>query len=115
MNIHLKENKELVFSTAPVMIAAWPGAGSVGLMALDYLRFKLDAEPFSQPDISSLLSPSSIPVKGGKFVRPTLPNCAFYFKSEPALILFKCDALFAEKESLSLLRIMSWNGRRNGE
>jgi predicted ATP-grasp superfamily ATP-dependent carboligase len=82
---------------------AWPGPGNVGLMTLDYLRFKFNAERFAQLDISSLFSPSSIIIKEGKFVQPTPPNCVFYFKKEPALIFFKCDTLFAEKESLSLV------------
>src|SRR5664279_4163113 len=101
-----KTDKLLKFVTPPVLIATWPGPGNVGTMVLDYLRYKFDAEWVAALDMSSLFSPSAIPVKEGKFLKPAPPKGDFYFKHDPAVILFKCDTHFAERESLSIVNYL---------
>lgn len=117
MNTLENTEKAIRFATQPVLIAAWPGPGNVGMMVLDYLRYKFDVELFAEVDMSSLFSLSTVPVKDGKFIHPAPPRGDFYFKRDPALILFKCDTHFAEKESLSLVNYLvkkaaEWNVSR---
>lgn len=109
--------KSIDFPTPPVFIAAWPGPGNVGMMVLDYLRYIFDAEKFAEVDMSSLFSLSTIPIKDGKFAHPAVPHGVFYLKRDPAMVLFKCDTHFAEKESLSLVNYLvkkaaEWNVSR---
>ena len=103
MSGNTTEKRELEFITAPMMLAAWPGPGNVGQMALDYLRHALDAEPLEHLDMSALYSPSSISIKEGKFMQPAVPEGDYYLKRNPPLILFKCDTQLAEKESFFLV------------
>lgn len=106
MNAIEKPEKSISFSTAPVLIATWPGPGNVGTMALDYLRYKFETEWFAELDMSGFPPPASIPVKNGRLVRPAPPKGVFYFKKDPALILFECDTHFPEKESLSIVNYL---------
>jgi proteasome assembly chaperone (PAC2) family protein len=100
---HKKENRVLEFVTEPMMLAAWPGPGKVGQVALEYLRSEIKAEPLERIDMSALYSPSSISIKEGKFIQPAIPEGEYYFKRNPPLIILECDTHLAEKESFFLV------------
>jgi uncharacterized protein len=103
MSGNTTEKRVMEFITEPMMLAAWPGPGRVGQMALDYLRHALEAEPLEHIDMSALYSPSSIPIKEGKFMQPAMPEGEYFLKRNPPLILFECDTQLAEKESFFLV------------
>ena len=42
---------------ASVLLAGWPGMGSVGIGAIDYIRRKLDAFAFAEIDMQSHFPP----------------------------------------------------------
>ncbi len=79
--------------TAPVLLAAWPGQGSVGVGALDYLRRKLNAEPFAEVDMSEYFTPEAVVVENGIARSFTeLPSHKFYYVEDPELIIFESEA-----------------------
>ena len=103
MQVNTETNNILKFAAPPIMLAAWPGPGNVGSIAIDFLNYALQFERFIQLDVSALYSPEAIPVREGKFMRPEQPEIDFYFKREPPIILFNCDTRLGEKEALSIV------------
>ncbi len=76
-----------------IMLAAWPGMGSVGVGALDYLRRKLDAMPFAEIDMSEYFAPEAVVVeKGLARSFSDLPSHVFYYVEEPPLIISESEA-----------------------
>jgi predicted ATP-grasp superfamily ATP-dependent carboligase len=80
------------FNTAPILLAAWTGAGNVGILSVDYLRRKLDAHMFAQIDMSQFITPDSIVVNAGVTHFPETPQSIFYHHHSPDLILFESNA-----------------------
>ncbi|MBN1577453.1 MAG: PAC2 family protein, partial [Chitinispirillaceae bacterium] len=70
----MKMFEEINFTTAPTVIAAWPGMGNVGLITVDYLRRKLDGKVFAEIDMSPFFIPDSIVVKDGIAQLPEIPT-----------------------------------------
>lgn len=95
---------ELAFGTSPVMVAAWPGVGSVGLLAVDYLRTKLHAKQFAQVDMRPFFVPTSVPVKEGRMMAPRMPRSGFHEKHSPDMIIFESTAQVSGRDALMLLR-----------
>ncbi|MBD3240345.1 MAG: hypothetical protein GF331_07150 [Chitinivibrionales bacterium] len=83
---------EIHFDSPPVMLAAWPGMGNVGLIAMDYLRRKLHARPFAEIDMTPFFNPDSIVVKQGLAQLPKMPTSVFHYVHNPNLIIFESDA-----------------------
>lgn len=80
------------FNTAPVLFAAWTGAGNVGILAIDYLRRKLDSHLFAQIDMSQFITPDSIVVNSGVTHFPDTPQSVFYHHHNPDLVIFESNA-----------------------
>lgn len=80
------------FSTSPLLLSAWTGAGNVGILAIDYFRRKLDAHLFAQIDMSRFIVPESIVVHSGVTHFPQTPQSVFYHIHNPDLIIFESDA-----------------------
>jgi predicted ATP-grasp superfamily ATP-dependent carboligase len=80
------------FSTSPVMFAAWTGAGNVGVLAVDYIRRKLNSHLFAQIDMSRFITPDSIVVNEGVAHFPDTPQSVFYHCHNPDLIIFESNA-----------------------
>lgn len=80
------------FSTPPVMFAAWTGAGNVGVLAVDYIRRKLNSHLFAQIDMSRFITPDSIVVNEGVAHFPDTPQSVFYHCHNPDLIIFESNA-----------------------
>lgn len=83
---------EIHFDSPPVLLAAWPGMGNVGLIAMDYLRRKLGAQPFAEIDMTPFFNPDSIVVKHGLAQLPKMPTSVFHYVRDPNLIIFESNA-----------------------
>ena len=80
------------FNNEPLLFAAWTGAGNVGILAMDYLRRKLDCHLFAQIDMSQFITPDSIVVNSGVAHFPDTPQSVFYHNHNPDLIIFESNA-----------------------
>jgi hypothetical protein len=65
--------------TSPVLVAAWPGIGEVGLMAVTYLRDKLGAERFAHIHPQKFFTLDGCMVKNSVVQNLSLPQNNFYF------------------------------------
>ena len=75
------------------LLAAWPGMGSVGVGALDYLRRNLGAVPFAEVDMSEFFAPEAVVVeKGIAKSFSDLPSHRFYYVEDRDLIIFESEA-----------------------
>jgi len=74
----------------PVMIAAWPGIGNVGLIALDTLRRSLRAEQMAYIEPYQFFYPKKVIIRGGELVELDFPASEFFYhrSGKRDLILF---------------------------
>ena len=77
---------------ASVMLAGWPGMGSVGIGAIDYIRRKLDAVAFAEIDMQSHFTPEAMIVEDGIAAFPDPPAHIFYVVEEHDLLIFQSEA-----------------------
>ena len=63
----------------PVMLAAWPGMGSVAVGAVGYLRHQLQATEFGEIEPPEFFEPSEVVVENSVTAPPRLPQTKFYF------------------------------------
>jgi hypothetical protein len=98
----MKSNETIHFDTPPILLAAWPGLGNVGILAIDYLRRKMETKVFAQVDMSTLVAPSSMVVKEGIVSFPELPDGIFHYHKDPDLIFFESSAQVAGKEGVMM-------------
>lgn len=80
------------FNSAPLLFAAWTGAGNVGILAMDYLRRKLNSHLFAQIDMSQFITPDSIMVNQGVAHFPDTPQSVFYHNHNPDMVIFESNA-----------------------
>lgn len=97
----MSTSTEIRFTTSPVMLAAWPGLGNVGMIAVDYLRRKLDAEQFADMDMRPFFVPEAITVRNGKMIKPRPPESSFHYKKNPDLVFFESDSSVHGREGLA--------------
>lgn len=102
----MKMFQQIQFNGPPVMLASWPGMGNVGLITVDYLRRKLNAEPFAEIDMSPFIIPDSIQVKNGIANFPEIPTSIFYHTHNPNLIIFQSNAQISGKEGILIIKMM---------
>ncbi|MBN1130985.1 MAG: PAC2 family protein [Chitinispirillaceae bacterium] len=101
----MKIFEEISFASPPVVLAAWPGMGNVGLIAVDYLRKKLDARLFAEIDMSPFFIPDSIVVKSGLAQFPDIPTSTFYYTRNPDLIIFESDAQVSGRDGIAVIKL----------
>lgn len=70
MGIRYIKEPELI---DPVMIAAWPGIGNIGLIALDTLRRSLRAEQMAYIEPCEFFYPKKVIIRGGELVELDFP------------------------------------------
>jgi uncharacterized protein len=64
----------------PDLIAAWPGIGSIGTIALNSLREMLEAEAFAEIEPWRFSYPHTLSIKDGELQNLQFPESKFYFK-----------------------------------
>lgn len=89
---------------SPVLIAGWPGMGSVGVGAINYLRKKLNATHFADVDMSEYFTPDSVVVEDGLAKLPDIPSNAFYYIRELNLIIFESEAQISGAGGITLMK-----------
>jgi len=98
--------KEISFETTPLMFAAWPGMGNVGLICMDYIRRKLEAELFAEIDMSPFFTPDSIIVHNGLAQLPDIPSSLFHYRKNPDLIIFESNAQVGGRDGIAIIKII---------
>jgi len=63
----------------PVLIAAWPGIGQVGILAVDSLRRQLQAEKIGELESWEFFFPMRVEIKGNVLAGMQFPECHFYY------------------------------------
>ncbi len=89
---------------SPVLIAGWPGMGSVGAGAISYLRRNLNATHFADVDMSEYFTPDSVVVEDGLAKLPDIPSNAFYYIRELNLIIFESEAQISGAGGITLMK-----------
>lgn len=102
----MKLFESIEFTTAPIVLAAWPGMGNVGLITVDYLRRKLDAKVFAEIDMSPFFIPDSIEVKDGIAQFPEIPTSVFYAHHDPDIIIFESNAQISGREGIMIIKTL---------
>lgn len=64
----------------PILIAAWPGIGNIGLIAVDSLRELVHADLFAEIEPWDFFYPRSINIQGGVLNEMDFPASRFYYK-----------------------------------
>ncbi|MDD5427813.1 MAG: PAC2 family protein [Candidatus Omnitrophica bacterium] len=98
----IKYNKDIGLID-PVMIAGWPGMGSVALGVVDYLQRKLNAVRFAEIEVDPLAVMDSVTVEEGIASFGPAPKNLFYYTKNPDIIIFKGEAQLAGHEGILLL------------
>lgn len=99
---------------ASVLIAGWPGMGSVGIGAIDYIRRKLDAVAFAEIDMQTHFPPEAMIVEDGIATFPDSPAHVFYAVEEHDLIIFQSEAQIGGAPGDELLEKILDVGQRVG-
>ena len=100
----MKTFEKISFPAPPIMFAAWPGMGNVGLIATDYLRRKLDAKIFAEIDMSPFFIPDSIIVKDGIAQLPEIPSSIFHYVFNPNVIIFESNAQVGGRDGINIIK-----------
>jgi len=87
----------------PVMVAGWPGMGSVALGIVDYLRRKLKAVRFAEIKVDPMSVLDSVEVADGIARMPKPPSSTFYYSKNPDMIIFEGEVQLAGMEGLQML------------
>jgi hypothetical protein len=62
------------------LIASWPGIGNIGIIAVDTLRGKLEAEEFGEIEPQEFFYPKRVLIRKGVLECLEFPSSKFYFK-----------------------------------
>ena len=65
--------------TNPVLLAAWPGIGNIGLIAIDTLRVALQAEEFGDIEPWEFFYPKRLLIRSGILEHLEFPSNKFYW------------------------------------
>lgn len=92
-----------ISSITPVMIAGWPGMGSVALGVVDYLRRTLDATRFAEIILDKHAALEGIIVEDGLAKLPEPPKNSFYYAKDQDIIIFEGEAQLHGPQAIDLL------------
>lgn len=87
----------------PVMIAGWPGMGSVASGVVDYLRRKLRTIKFAEVSMDPMSGLDSVVIDKGLAKLPHPPQNIFYYSKNPEIIIFEGESQLPGPAGISLL------------
>jgi proteasome assembly chaperone (PAC2) family protein len=90
-------------SITPVMIAGWPGMGSVALGVVDYLRRTLDATRFAEIVLDKHAALEGVIVEDGLAKLPEPPKNSFYYAKDQDIIIFEGETQLHGPQAVDLL------------
>lgn len=90
---------------APVMIAGWPGMGSVALGVVDYLRRTMDATRFAEITLDKHAALEGVIVEDGFAKIPEPPKNSFYYSKDRDIIIFEGEAQLHGHQAIDLLYV----------
>lgn len=90
-------------AVTPVMIAGWPGMGSVALGVVDYLRRSLDATRFAEIKLDRFTALEGVKVEDGLAKLPEPPANNFYYAKNNNLVIFEGEAQLHGPEAVDLM------------
>ena len=88
---------------APVMIAGWPGMGSVALGVVDYLRKQLKAVRFAEIEVDPIAVLDAVEIEDGIARFPKPPRNTFYYARKEGLVIFEGEMQLQGQGGISLL------------
>ncbi|MBS12418.1 MAG: hypothetical protein CME19_12535 [Gemmatimonadetes bacterium] len=88
---------------SPTLLAGWPGMGSVGVGAVNYLRRHLEAVPFADVDMTEFFCHEEVVVEDGIAQLPAMPNHVFYHVPDRDLIIFESEAQVGGEGGIALM------------
>ncbi len=77
--------------SAPVLLAAWSGMGSVAIGAISYIRRKLEAVPFAEIDLSEDWTPKSVVIEESLVKFPDGSGQVFYYVPNANVLIFEAS------------------------
>ena len=96
--MELKTHKDITGEvSAPILLAGWPGMGSVAIGAMSYMRRKLDAVPFAEFDLTEHVTPKTVVIEESLLRLPDEPNGVFYHVENSDLLIFE-DSIWPQVE-----------------
>ena len=98
----LKFYKKLDIANA-VMIAGWPGMGSVALGVVNYLRRKLKTVKFAEIEMEKFAALDSVMIENGIAKFPQPPRNTFYYDKEANLVIFEGELQLQGPAGIELL------------
>lgn len=90
-------------AAAPIMIAGWPGMGSVALGVVDYLRKSLKATRFAEIEADPISTLDAVEIEDGVAHFPKPPRNTFYHARKENLIIFEGEMQLQGQAGISLL------------
>ncbi|MFP4681549.1 MAG: PAC2 family protein [Chitinispirillaceae bacterium] len=100
----LKNQNEIRFADSPVLIAAWPGLGNVGMVAVDYVRKQLEAQHYGSVDLRPFVIPPAGVVKNGKFLPHEPLVSTLHYKKSPDLLIYESNMQVEGREGMFLMQ-----------
>lgn len=102
MNLNIRHDisSEIV---SPRLLAGWPGMGSVGVGAINYMRRQLNAEPFADVDMTEFFCHEEVVVEDGIAKLPKVPSHTFYNVPDRDLIIFESEAQVSGQGGIALM------------
>ncbi len=100
LNIRLDISADI---TTPTLLAGWPGMGSVGVGAINYMRRQLGAEPFADIDMTEFFCHEEVVVEDGIAELPEIPSHKFYHVPNQDLIIFESEAQVSGQGGITLM------------
>jgi len=92
----------LQFNKPPVMFAAWPGMGDVGLTAMEYIRKSVGAHLFAELDMTPFYSPEEVIVMGGLVSFPEIPKSLFLEQHDPNMVFFESSLQMGGSDAITV-------------
>lgn len=87
----------------PVLVAGWPGMGSVALGVVNYMRRKLPASKFAEIKVDRFSGLDSVVVEDGVAGLPRAPQNLFYYTKNPDIIIFEGEAQNSGPDGIRLV------------
>jgi proteasome assembly chaperone (PAC2) family protein len=87
----------------PVMVAGWPGMGSVALGVVNYMRRKLTALKFAEIKVDKFSMLDSVVVDNGIASLPAPAKNIFYYTKNPDMIIFEGEAQVPGPDGIKMI------------